>query len=87
MKLVLFLVFVVVSINASAQQVPREITDKSASAKVLAKPPAPPKALGSGHHYNQLRDMIQIQANEIKALSNKIDSLEERMGRMEGRRR
>jgi hypothetical protein len=86
MKLVLFLVFIVASANAIAQQVPREISDKPTPVKVLPKPSTPPKVLGSVYQYNQLRDMVQIQANEIKALSRKIDSLETRMGRMEGRR-
>ncbi len=87
MKLVLFLVCIMASANAIAQQVPRETSDKPTPVKVLPKPSAPPKVLGSVYQYNQLRDMVQIQANEIKALSSKIDSLEQRMGRMEGRRR
>ena len=86
MKLVVFCCFIV-SLPAIAQQVPNEITDKSKIVKVLPKPPAPSTAIGTVYQYTQLRDIVQIQANEIKALSSKIDSLEQRMGRMEGRRR
>ena len=86
MKLALFLVLIVASANAIAQQVPKEVTDKSTSVKKLPMPP-PPQVSGAGQQYNNLRDTLQIQANEIKALSSKIDSLEQRMGRMEGRRR
>ncbi|CAG9932415.1 hypothetical protein [Candidatus Nitrotoga arctica] len=87
MKIYIFLVFIVVSANAIAQQVPREITDKPTPVKILPKPSPPPQILGSAHQYNQLRDMVQTQANEIKVLSSKIDSLEKQMSRMEGRRR
>ena len=86
MKLALFLAFIVAYANAIAQPVPIEITDKPTPVKVLPKPSASSPVLGSAHQYNQLRDMVQIQANEIKVLLKKIDSLEERMDRMEGRR-
>jgi peptidoglycan hydrolase CwlO-like protein len=85
MKFALILVFIVVSANAIAQQVPKEVTDKSTSVKKLPMPP--PQVSGAGQQYNNLRDTLQIQANEIKSLSNKIDSLEQQMRRMEGRRR
>lgn len=86
MKFIVYCCFVF-SLPAIAQQVPNEITDKSKIVKLLPKPPAPPTPVGSGYQYHQLRDMVQIQAKEIKVLSSKIDSLEQRMGRIERRRR
>lgn len=78
MKLTIFFVFLLslASVNAFAQQAP------SRSIKLPpAAPMAPPQA--SQPNNTELTDLLRAQTTAIKSLSNKLDSLEKRIDKIE----
>ena len=78
MKLPLFLAFTVACANAFAQQAPAAIPRPPV---FRAPPAAPPRA---PHLSNaELSELLRAQTTAIQSLSSKLDSLEERVRKIE----
>lgn len=89
MKLALFFVFIIVSANSFAQQEPRAVIVKE-NPKTMAPPKmAPPVAMAPPHapesqtSNEELTNLLRAQTTAIKSLSSKLDSLEERISKIE----
>ncbi|MDP1996487.1 MAG: hypothetical protein Q8J90_04775 [Gallionella sp.] len=86
MKLALFFAFIIASVNAIAQEPPSAVTKplppKPHDAyKAKAAPMAPLSATKLSNE--ELSGLLRAQTNAIKSLSSKLDSLEERIGKIE----
>jgi hypothetical protein len=80
MKLALFFAFIIASANAFAQQAPHAI-EIPRPAPPAAPPMAPPRAPQFSNA--ELTELLRAQTTAIKSLSSKLDSLEERIGKIE----
>lgn len=87
MRLAIFIAFIIVSGNASAQLPPArpvpppQVKQAPQMAPPRAVPPAPPVAPVQNNE--ALTELLRAQTAAIKSLSNKLDSLEERIGKIE----
>jgi len=84
MKVAVFFLAVVVCGNAFAQQPPRVPPRSSGQGAppIAMVPPIPPELSNQ-----ELASLLRAQTAAIKSLSSKLDSLEERLGRIEAGRR
>ena len=83
MKLALFFAFIIASANAFAQQAPRLLLPVP---PVQPVPPAdPPKAPPRAPQLSnaELSELLRAQTTAIRSLSSKLDSLEERIRKIE----
>ena len=80
MKLALFLAFTVACANAFAQQAPAAIP-RPAPPVLPAPPAAPPRAPQLSNA--ELSELLRAQTTAIQSLSSKLDSLEERVRKIE----
>ena len=87
MKLALFLAFTVACANAFAQQAPAAIPRPPVLPAPPAAPvlPAPPAAPPRAPHLSnaELSELLRAQTTAIQSLSSKLDSLEERVRKIE----
>ncbi len=81
MKLIIFLSAISVSSVALAQQAPQAPQDLRGPRKAVVPPPSLREAA------QELRDLMRAQTKAIKALSNRVDALEDRLGKIEGEER
>ena len=88
MKLDLFFALVVASANAFAQQPRPDQAPRAIELPVHQAPiprPSPPQALQPSNA--ELSELLRAQTTAIKSLSSKVDSLEERIRKIEQRPR
>jgi len=85
MKLALFFAFIIASADAIAQEAPRAVEIHRPASP--APPPIGPtyKTVPSASQPNnpELIELLRAQTSAIKTLSSKLDSLEERIGKIE----
>lgn len=83
MKLALFFALIIASANAFAQQYPQ--APRAIEGSKPAPPAAPPKAPPGAPQLSnaELSRLLRAQTTAIQALSSKLDSLEERIRKIE----
>ncbi|MCI0558465.1 MAG: hypothetical protein MN733_08215 [Nitrososphaera sp.] len=84
MKLIIFLTAISVSIIAFAQQAPQAPQHTDRSRAPLGQAPGEPHSPGASQ---ELKDLMHAQTEAIKALSNRVDALEDRLGKIESKER
>jgi len=89
MKLALFFAFIIASANAFAQQQAPRAIEIPRPAPPMAPPADLPKAAPRAPQLSntELTELLRAQTTAIKSLSSKLDSLEERIGKVERRQR
>ena len=80
MKLSLFFALIIASATAFAQQAPapRQVTQIPQGQSPVPPPPQAPQLSNA-----ELSELLRAQTTAIKALSSKLDSLEERIQKIE----
>jgi 3-oxoacyl-ACP reductase-like protein len=86
MKPALFFVFIIACVNAVAQQPPGEATRQPAQAPRPSPPMAPAPAAAQLNN-EELTALLRAQTAAIKSLRSKLDSLEQRVEKIERVRR
>jgi hypothetical protein len=78
MKLALFFAFIIASANTFAQQAPREGQAPRAIERPAREPSRAPQLRNA-----ELSELLRAQTTAIQSLSSKLDSLEERIRKIE----
>lgn len=81
MKPALFIIAIIASASAIAQQIPVEVRTPRSAPPAAAPPRAPEFSK------DDLIGLLRAQTAAIKALSSKLDSLEERLAKIEEKSR